>query len=912
MRKRPLRLMSSDETKPVFKFAATNGGITPGRPHPSSLLWRFLLIGVAALAPLVGALVQLAGNERDVALRAARERAEFLAASVVEGQNHTIEKARSALGFLAIAPEVRAGGTECDAFLARYRTLHQWIDMLRLSSPDGGVICGDRSETKAVDVNEQEYFKTALNHKKFALTEPTINPTTRSLSTTAAMPVIESGRVSGVLSIGVEQGALGRMIPHQSGSPDINMLVVDRKGVLVSQYPQNPNPIGVSVRGRPIVEQALALRAGHVVAPDLSGVERLFVFRTLPETEAVIVLGLDPASFISVVDQALRHRMILIAMIITGSVLLAVLGAEILIFRPLRNLAATAEALEQGDFGARSPYEGTGEVGLLARALNSMAEAVADRERELKSARDVAEEALRGARLANRAKTDFLASMSHEIRTPLHGIIGYTERLLDEQLSPQQARYAELIQVAGSALLTVANDILDLSSIEADQVRLQHEPFSLRPLVYNTVSIVSSGAGKKGVPIKVVMDPDVPDLLMGDEARLRQILLNLLNNAVKFTREGHITTRVAYKGSSPAGELMRISVIDTGIGIAPEKRDCLFKRFSQVDASIRREFGGTGLGLAISKRLIELMGGQIGVESAEGQGSVFWIEVALPRGQVLPHDIRDAPAATAVAPARILIAEDVPVNQELAQALLETAGHEVDVVSNGEEAIAAVKAKPYDLVLMDIQMPGMDGITATRWIRALPPPAGKTLIIAMTANVLLDQVRSFRAAGMDDHIGKPLRREDLLRKLNEWLAPTDTPCHDSAADRPGESGFDEKAYQDLIDTIGVDRVSQWLVRLDEQLQCTLASGEFAAESRQQIASTAHAMVSQAALLGFSDLAALCSRLEQACHEGEDLGSLLRQTRLAAYVARQRIVPLLQNASDDQPLSPDPADGTSRV
>jgi CheY-like chemotaxis protein/HPt (histidine-containing phosphotransfer) domain-containing protein len=233
-------------------------------------------------------------------------------------------------------------------------------------------------------------------------------------------------------------------------------------------------------------------------------------------------------------------------------------------------------------------------------------------------------------------------------------------------------------------------------------------------------------------------------------------------------------------------------------------------------------------------------------------------------------------------------------------------------VSNGEEAIAAVKAKPYDLVLMDIQMPGMDGITATRWIRALPPPEGKTLIIAMTANVLPDQVRSFRAAGMDDHIGKPLRREDLLRKLNEWLAPMDTPCHDSAADRPGESGFDEKAYQDLIDTIGVDRVSQWLVRLDEQLQSTLASGEFAAESRQQIASTAHAMVSQAALLGFSDLAALCSRLEQACHEGEDLGSLLGQTRLVAYVARQRIVPLLQNASDDQPVSPDPADGTSRV
>ncbi len=894
-----LTSVASNAEKSSPEAAPAHRGATPGRLHHSSLLWRFLLIGVAALAPLIGALLQLAGNERDMALRAARARAEFLASSVVEGQSHAVDKAQATLSFLATVPALRAGGPGCDAELTRYIALHPWIKTLRFSAPDGSAICGDRPDTKAQNVAEHEYFRRASQGQEFTLTEPVINPKTGALSTTIAVPVTEDGSLLGVLSLGLDQPLFGRQ--HQADAAfDVNILIVDQKGVLVSHYPPAPDLIKASIRDRVVIEQALARREGTAVAPDLHGVERLFVFRTLPATDAVIVIGLDPSSVTGAIDQALRHRMVLIILIITGSMLLALLGAEILIFRPLRNLAGTAEALEQGDFSARSPYEGAGEVGVLARTLNSMAEAVADRERKLKNARDIAEEALRGAKLANRAKTDFLASMSHEIRTPLHGIIGYTERLLDENLSPQQARYAELIQVAGSALLTVANDILDLSSIEADQVQLQHEPFSLRPLVYNTVSLVSSGAGKKGVPINVIMDTDVPDLLIGDEARLRQILLNLLNNAVKFTREGHITTRVEYKGASPAGELIRMSVIDTGIGIAPEKRDRLFKRFSQVDASIRREFGGTGLGLAISKRLIELMGGQIGVESAEGEGSIFWIEVALPKGQVLPHAVRSEPVSTATAPARILLAEDVPVNQELAQALLEAAGHEVDVVSNGDEAVAAVKAKTYDLVLMDIQMPGMDGITATRWIRALPPPAGKTLIVAMTANVLPDQVRGFRAAGMDDHIGKPLRREDLLRKLNEWLASKDTPCHDHAAERSEESGFDEKAYRDLVDTIGGDRVSQWLVRLDEQLQSTLASGDFADESREQIASTAHAIVSQAALLGFGELAAFCSSLEQACRNSEDPGHLLGQTRLAAHVARQRIAHLMQNTSLEPP------------
>jgi len=477
--------------------------------------------------------------------------------------------------------------------------------------------------------------------------------------------------------------------------------------------------------------------------------------------------------------------------------------------------------------------------------------------------------------------------MSHEIRTPLNGIIGYTERLLDEQLTSEQRRYAELIQVAGSALLTIANDVLDLSSIEADQIRLRQEPFSFASLINDTVSIVSSGAGKKGVPIRSEWDPDIPDMLVGDEARLRQILLNLLNNAVKFTREGHITALVQHKGRCERGEIVRIAVIDTGIGIAPEKRDRLFRRFSQVDRSIRREFGGTGLGLAISKRLIELMGGEIGVDSEEGKGSTFWIEVALPQAAMPARHELEARTIMSATPARILLAEDIEINQELAKTMLMSAGHEVDVVANGEEAIAAVQCKAYDLVLMDIHMPGMDGITATRRIRTLAHPASRVPIIAMTANVLPQQVQDFMDAGMDDHVGKPMRRGDLFRILSKWLPASDgSGQQPSPPDSEGGS-FNERDFRDFCDMMGSERVVQWLARFDEQLESAFA-GDMEDTEHRETAARAHALIPQAALLGFSELAKACTALEQACLRGEGVTHSYAAAKEAAANARRMI------------------------
>jgi len=855
--------------------------------HYRSLLWRFLLIGLASLSPLVGALIQFAGDEHQMALKNTRLQAELLISYAVESQHHIIEEAQSMLSLLASASEVRAGGATCDEFLARHLALHRWMSGLRLLGRDGGTLCGASDGERDPEAGRRNAFSRALQERRFTLSDPAIEESTGHLSMVATMPVIKAGEIIGVISVNVSLTLFDGLSNNRIGSNfDINLLIVDRQGVLLGHYPPLKELVGTNLQDWQVVRQALELRGGNAEASDLAGVQRLFVFRELPGTQAVLALGLERESVSGSINQALYYRLFLIALIISGSFLLGGLGAEILIFRPLRSLVQTAGELARGNFNARSPHEGAGEVGILARALNRMAEAIADRERALSDAKNVAEQALNEARLANNAKTDFLASMSHEIRTPLNGILGYTGRLLDETLTEPQRRYAELIQVAGSSLLTIANDVLDFSSLEANQTQLRIEPFSLRSLINDTVSLVASGVGRNSVPINVVSDADAPDLLYGDEARLRQILLNLLNNAVKFTKEGSITVRTEHKGACGRGELIRVSIVDTGIGIPRDKFDRLFKRFSQVDRSIRREFGGTGLGLAISKRLIELMGGEIGVESEEGRGSTFWIEVPLPQVGELAIPPVEPGLDRGSLSAQILLAEDIEINQELAKSLLVAAGHKVDVVCDGNEAVAAVQRKRYDLVLMDVQMPGADGITATKRIRALPYPASQVVIIAMTANVLPQQVRSFMEAGMNDYVGKPISRSELFGKLNAWLsARRDTEVLRGEHNSDLLSCLDQKEFEDFRDMMGADQVKQWLLRLDSLLVDGFDGDHIQAADRDRMARNAHAVVSQAALLGFSGLAELCASLERAHVSGEDLAPHLEEVRKAARNVR---------------------------
>jgi PAS domain S-box-containing protein len=481
------------------------------------------------------------------------------------------------------------------------------------------------------------------------------------------------------------------------------------------------------------------------------------------------------------------------------------------------------------------------------------------REAELQAARLAAEQAAA-------AKAEFLATMSHELRTPLNSVIGFSRLMLEsgELTTPGVQRQARLVHESSKMLLTVINDVLDVSKMDSGRFELDPRPFSLRHLIVGTIDLLRGEVLNKNLTIEAELPPDLPALLMGDDGRLRQILINLLSNAIKFTARGGVRLIVDHGAVVDNMIPLKICVTDSGIGIPQSKHHRIFARFSQADGSTAREYGGSGLGLSISRSLIEIMGGTIGFDSEEGRGSTFWIALELPLAtdQTLLSQPRMADLPITGRPLRILLAEDIEMNQELAIAYIGRWGHTVDVAANGAAAVAAVQRGGYDLVLMDVQMPVMDGVEATERIRAGTGPAATIPIIAMTANALPNDIARFRAAGMNDHVGKPFDPAQLHAVIDRWqpeqsrAEPTDETPASAAPAAPAPALTLQQKYQARRQAFAESLVAS------RSALGTVKSGE----SRAEIKMIAHQLSGIAGMFGEERLGDLAAAVEASMGE----------------------------------------------
>jgi two-component system, sensor histidine kinase len=691
--------------------------------HRPLFAWILALI---LLAGVWGAFCVQVEAIRDRATRDAAAKADEVATAYARYMTGNLGLIDNVLRFIAVYD--RENGLDRTAALVAQQRLYEAFhgNIVILDTTGKGTLI-NKDGSGPMSLVDRPYLQRALSAQaddRLIIGTPVSAHSTGLLVLPFARPVRNlDGQLIGAVAASIEVALLEQPYNQSAlGRHGVVAMIGIEDHVIRTRIPEGTNAIGRIVSSKVWAELPQSRSGTYWQASTIDGMERLYAYDTSPDFPIVVTAGVALDDILAETAQ-FRTNLFYAAGGVSVVVLLLLMGW-------LQELAG----------------------------------------REALSAET------RRADAASRAKSDFLASMSHELRTPLNGLLGFARLLRSAPLDQQHRRYVELLNDSGRHLYALINDILDFSKIEAGKMAFEDTAIELRSLVDGAVAIAAPGAADKRLALICRIDDRLALFVRGDPNRLRQVLLNLITNAIKFTAAGSIEIRVI-----PAwGDRIRFEVEDTGIGIAIENQAKLFHRFEQLNPGTSRSHGGTGLGLAISASLVRLMAGEIGLDSKLGTGSTFWFELPLP---ALTQDALMANNQTEHRGEKqrsraltILVAEDVPMNQVLVESLLDGIGHTCRIVDNGQQAVEAAAAERYDLILMDLQMPVMNGLDATRAIRAFAGPAGQVPIVALTANAFAEDIAACQEAGMNDFVSKPLDFDRLVEVIERWTeaAPAET------------------------------------------------------------------------------------------------------------------------------------------
>ncbi|MDL2210136.1 response regulator [Desulfovibrio sp. OttesenSCG-928-O18] len=638
--------------------------------------------------------------------------------------------------------------------LNRARLTYGYYESLWLMNDAGDTLAGMLvNADSVVDLAERGWLDRIMEKNTFIVSDPVTSRVTGGMLVPVSLKIVYNGK-AGALAGTLQLSKVARATLREASSPGVRPFIVDSDGRIVAG-PLNADE-QVSFGGEPWFSGVLDRVAGSKNAM-IDGENKTIGFYHIPQTALYAVVIADEAymrSYIGTIQNAAVVAGLVSALLAVGCVCLFIFPVT----GDIKRLSLFARQTTRGGQSADTGVNRADELGDLAESLSEM----------VVSLRDM----VARSEAATQAKSEFLARMSHEIRTPMNGIIGMAYLALQEKPDPKQRKFLERIDMAAKNLLGIINDILDFSKIEANKMDIVNHSFRLSGVLWSVYDLIHVKAEEKGLTLEFSVADNVPDVLEGDSLRLGQVCINLCSNALKFTEKGSVTLKVALESKTEAGIRLLFTVRDTGIGMDAEALRSIFESFAQADGSTTRKYGGTGLGLSISRSLARMMGGDIWVESEPGKGSAFFFTVLMQQGS--ENAIAEEKAAAGQEgplpfPLRVLLAEDNEINQEIAVSVLEGMGATPTVAANGAEALQLWENGAFDLVLMDIQMPVMDGLAATRRIRERGDERSRLVpIIAMTANAMSGDREKSLEAGMNDHITKPLNVDELRSALVRW------------------------------------------------------------------------------------------------------------------------------------------------